>query len=184
MIVLLTPWSHFAQPSPSHPTHRRQHPTFSAGGPAVNHKGVRSPSLMWHPHLAALGPSKIYLGPSAPAQVPGVEHWGKASREEGAAVVKWRVPVEITLGLAVQVDKLVRWAQDPASLGRRPHGGETPSVKYGSFFFPFSSTSVRALSLSFSPLPLPSSPSVASVVLALGVAWQSQGRVGVFATAR
>lgn len=67
--------------------------------------------------------------------------------------------------------------KDPAGHGKTASLQDRPSFKYGSFFFPFSSTSARALSLSFSPLlSLPSLspliPSVACVVLALGVAWQ------------
>ncbi|KAK2082854.1 RNA-binding protein 10 [Saguinus oedipus] len=71
----------------------------------------------------------------------------------------------------------------PAIQGKTASWQELPSVRYGSFFFPFSSTSAPALSFSFSalslPLPVsPHPPSVACVVLALGVAWQSQGQVG------
>lgn len=59
------------------------------------------------------------------------------------------------------VSALMPWAQDPASPGKTASQQELPSFKSGSFFFPFSSTSARALSLSFfSLLSLPSlSPS-------------------------
>lgn len=85
---------------------------------------------------------------------------------------------------SLPVHRLMPWAQDPASPGKTASQQELPSFKYGSFFFPFSSTSARALSLSFSPLlSLPTLspliPNVACVVLALGVARQCQGRVGV-----
>lgn len=91
------------------------------------------------------------------------------------------------LGPSLPVHRLVPWAQDPASHGKTASQQDRPSFKYGSFFFPFSSTSARVLSLSLflspplPPLPSPSPliPSVACVVLALGVAWQCQGRVGV-----
>lgn len=97
-------------------------------------------------------------------------------------MVKWRVLAEVTLGSAVQVDKLVRWAQDPASLGRRPHGGKCRLLNMALSFSPSPALAcVRSLFLS---LPSPPSPSVARVVLALGVAWECQGRVGVFATVR
>lgn len=59
------------------------------------------------------------------------------------------------------VSALMPGAQDPASPGKTASQQELPSFKSGSFFFPFSSTSARALSLSFFPLlSLPSlSPS-------------------------
>lgn len=56
------------------------------------------------------------------------------------------------LELSLPVRRLVPWAKDLASHRKTASQQELPSFQYGSFFFPFSSTSVRALSLSFSPL--------------------------------
>lgn len=73
--------------------------------------------------------------------------------------------------------------KDPAGHGKTASLQDRPSFKYGSFFLPFSSTSARALSLSFSPLlSLPSLspliPSVPCVVLALGCGLAVSGLSG------
>lgn len=63
------------------------------------------------------------------------------------------------MGLSLPVHRLVPWAQNPASHRKTASQQELPFFQYGSFFFPFSSTSARALSLSFSPsLPIPPHP--------------------------
>lgn len=84
------------------------------------------------------------------------------------------------------ISVLMLWAQDPASPRKTASQQELPSFKYGSFSFSPSPAlaRVRSLSLFLSPplppLLVPLIPSVACVVLALGVAWQHQGRVGGF----
>lgn len=68
------------------------------------------------------------------------------------------------LGPTLPLHRLELWAQDPPSHGNTASQQELASFQYGSFFFPFSSTSACALSLSFLPLlSFPSRPPLSQV---------------------
>lgn len=90
----------------------------------------------------------------SPTQSPA--HWCGAPKESLRGGRGRRGGSRAQQGGPGAISALMLWAQDPASPGKTASQQELPSLKYGSFFFPFSSTSARALSLSLS---LPSSPS-------------------------
>ena len=89
----------------------------------------------------------------SPTQSPA--HWCGAPKESLRGGRGRRGGSRAQQGGPGAIFALMLWAQDPASPGKTASQQELPSLKYGSFFFPFSSTSARALSLSLS---LPSSP--------------------------
>lgn len=68
----------------------------------------------------------------------------------------------------------------------QPTGTQPPSRNFHLFNMALSFSPslalvcVRSLFLSLPPFPSPLIPSIACVVLALGVAWQCQGQVGAF----
>lgn len=183
-LTLVGPPSHCTCPPPN----RSHHVSHSAGGQACplsrepccpeGRGACFSPSPAQAPNPAALGPSEtqgsaLFALPEPSSLVWGTE--GKPRGRKGRCGRRGAGSAGAALGPALPVHRLVPWARDPAGPGKTASQQDHPSFKYGSFFFPFSSTSARALSLSFSPLlslpsPSPLIPSVACVVLALGVA--------------
>lgn len=135
-------------------------PHSAVGRPALSkelccqeRKGTCSPSVARAPKPAALGPSETQGSALLAHPEPGSL---VCSMGGGAGALEWG-SAGLPLGPSLPVHRLVPWAQDPASHRKTASQQELPSFQYGSFFFPFSSTSARALSLSFS---LPSSPSL------------------------
>lgn len=119
-----------------------------------------SPSPAQAPNPAALGPSEtqgsaLFALPEPSSLVWGTE--GKPRGRKGRCGRRGAGSAGAALGPALPVHRLVPWARDPAGPGKTASQQDHPSFKYGSFFFPFSSTSARALSLSLSP-PLPPLP--------------------------
>lgn len=87
------------------------------------------------------------------------------------------------LELSLPVRRLVPWAKDPASHRKTASQQELASFQYGSFFFPFSSTSVRALSFFLSvpsspSLPIPSHPKCSLYSAGLGCGLAVSGTSG------
>lgn len=89
------------------------------------------------------------------------------------------------LELSLPVRRLVPWAKDPASHRKTASQQELASFQYGSFFFPFSSTSVRVLSFFLSvpsspSLPIPSHPKCSLYSAGLGCGLAVSGTSGGF----
>lgn len=141
-------------------------PHSAVGRPALSarscaaRKGREPAPPVWHglpnwQHWDLQRPKDLLCLPTQ-----SLAHWCAAlkgnSMGGGAGVLEWG-SAGLPLGPSLPVNRLVPWAQDPASHRKTASQQELPSFQYGSFFFPFSSTSARALSLSFS---LPSSPSL------------------------
>lgn len=157
---------------------------FQQGVLLSGREGSLLPHLARSPHPAALGPSEtqgpaLLTYPEPGSLVLGTEE--KPQGRKGQVWWKW--------GSAGQPwGHLCPNASGPRTQpapGRQPHSRNFHLLNMALSFSPSPAIArVRSLSLSLSPplpsLPVPLIPSVACVVLALGVAWQCQGRVGGF----